>query len=132
MPYITFTIHLAALILAPGALRWVLAPMWAAAAALAHFKPDDRAATTHYVFFFIAGNSGLLFAYQIAALLVTGTPEPGATTLYSISVWLLGFAVMSAIGFYAYVLRFLFWDRTTPYFGGRVQSREVIQQIKRQ
>ena len=47
-------------------------------------------------------------------------------------MWLLGFAVMSAIGFYAYVLRFLFWDRTTPFFGGRMQAREVLQQIKRQ
>ena len=56
MPYIIFTVHLSALILAPGALRWVLAPMWAAATALAHFKPDDRAAITNYVFFFIAGN----------------------------------------------------------------------------
>jgi hypothetical protein len=132
MPYLILTLHLVALALAPGALRWVLAPMWGAAAALAYVKPDDRPATTNYVYFFLAGNAGLIVGYRIAALLVTGTPEPGATTLYGISVWLLGFAVMSAIGFYAYVLRFLFWDRTTPFFGGRMQSRDVIGQIKRQ
>jgi hypothetical protein len=132
MPYLILTLHLVALALAPGALRWVLAPMWGAAAALAYVKPDDRPATTNYVYFFMAGNAGLIVGYRIAALLVAGTPEPGATTLYGISVWLLGFAVMSAIGFYAYVLRFLFWDRTTPFFGGRMQSRDVIGQIKRQ
>lgn len=132
MPYLVLVLHLAALVLAPGALRWVLAPMWGAAAALAHFKPDDHAATTNYVYFFLIGNAGLIFGYRIAGLLVTGTPEPGATTLYGISVWLLGFAVMSGLGFYAYVLRFLFWDRTTPFFGGRMQSRDVIGQIKRQ
>ncbi len=132
MPYLIFALHLLGLVLAPGALRWFLAPMWLSAAALAYYKPDDRAATTNYVYFFLAGNAGLIFGYRIAALLVAGTPEPGATTLYGISVWLLGFAVMSCIGFYAYVLRFLFWDRTTPFFGGRLQSRDVIQQIKRQ
>lgn len=132
MPYLIFVLHTVALILAPGTLRWVLAPMWVAATALAYFKPDDRPAVTNYVYFFLAGNAGLIFAYRIAALLVGGTPEPGATTLYGISVWLLGFAVMSAIGFYAYVLRFLFWERTTPYFGGRMTAREVLQQIKRQ
>jgi len=132
MPTIIFAIHLSALILAPGALRWVLAPMWGAAAALAYLKPDDRAATTNYLYFLIAGNAGLIYAHRIAALLVAGTPEPAATTLYSIAVWLLGFAVMSAIGCYAYVLRFLFWERTTPYFGGRIESRDVIRQIKRQ
>ncbi|MFP4395403.1 MAG: hypothetical protein ACLFTI_09085 [Anaerolineales bacterium] len=132
MPYLIFALHLLALALAPGALRWVLAPMWGAAAALAFFKPDDRPATTNYIYFFLAGNAGLVFGYRIAALLVTGTPEPGATTLYGISVWLLGFAVMSCIGFYAYILRFLFWDRTTPFFGGRMRAREVVRQIKRQ
>ncbi len=132
MPYLILSLHLLALALAPGALRWVLAPMWGAAAALAYFKPDDRPATSNYVYFFLAGNAGLIFGYRIAALLVTGTPEPGATTLYGISVWLLGFAVMSCIGFYAYVLRFLFWDRTMPFFGGRMRTREVVRQIKRQ
>ena len=132
MSYLILALHTLALVLAPGALRWVLAPMWGAALALAYFKPDDRAATTNYIYFFLAGNAGLLFAYRIAALLVSGTPEPGATTLYGISVWLLGFAVMSAIGFCAYVLRFLFWDRLTPFFGGRMTSREVLRQVKRQ
>ena len=42
--------------------------MWGAAAALAYCKPDDRAATTNYIYFFLAGNAGLLFAYRIAAL----------------------------------------------------------------
>ncbi len=34
--------------------------MWLSAAALAYFKPDDRAATTNYGYFFLAGNAGLI------------------------------------------------------------------------
>ena len=54
MPYLIFVLHTVALILAPGTLRWVLAPMWGAAAALAYFKPDDRPAVINYDDLFLA------------------------------------------------------------------------------
>jgi hypothetical protein len=81
MPYLILTLHIMALILAPGALRWALAPMWLAAAALAHFKPDDRPATTNYVYFFLTGNAGLILGYRIAGLLSANTPDPGGKEL---------------------------------------------------
>jgi hypothetical protein len=49
-----------------------------AAAAMVQFKPDDGAATTSYVFFFIAGNAGLLVAHRIAGLLVRAPPSGAA------------------------------------------------------
>jgi hypothetical protein len=132
MEYMVLVLHLLALLLAPGGFRWLLAPQWSAAALLAHVKPNDRRATTNYLLYFIAGSALLVFAFRLVGVLAAGTPEPAGTTLYGISLWLLGLSGLVAIGHYAYVLRFLFWDRTTPLFGGRMEVEDVIGRIQRQ
>jgi membrane-bound metal-dependent hydrolase YbcI (DUF457 family) len=130
--YAVFAAHLLGLALAPGGFRWLLAFQWPASTALAYLKPNDRGTNANYLFMLTAAVSGLVFAFRVTDALARSSPDPAATTLYGISLWLLGLSGMVAVGHYAYVLRTAFWDRRSPMFDHRTRIHDVIGQLKRQ
>jgi len=132
MLYVVGGLSLIALILVPPLVRWPLALLWPAAAGLLWARPDDRPANVPYLLMGQAGVSLLIIAHAIVLEIGRGSPEPYASTMWSIGNWLLGIAAMLAIGIYAFILRFIFWDRQTPIFSGRETAEDVIGRIKRQ
>ncbi len=132
MLYTVGLLSLVALVLVPPPVRWPLAALWPAAAWLLWARPDDRPAHTPYLLMGITGVSLLIIGHAVVLAIAQGSPEPYASTMWGIGNWLLGIAAMVAMGIFAYILRFVFWDRQTPLFGGRETAHDVIAQIKRQ
>ncbi len=125
------SLYLLGVTLAPGSVRWLLAPTWGAAALLNYLQPDQRGATTPYILMSHAALGLILLGYRIAGLLAGASTEPTATLLYSTSLWLLGFGGLVLVGYYAYILRFLFWQRGTPWGGGRQTAARALASLTR-
>ncbi len=125
-------VHLIALLVLPQGYRWLLATACPAAALLAWAKPDDRPVTTNYSLGLIGVASVLCLGYRLLLLLAADTPDPAGATLYGSALWALGLAGATYLGYLIYVLRFLFWERSGPLFGGRARSTDVLAALKRQ
>ncbi len=125
-------IHLAALIVLPGGYRWLLATAFPVAALLAWYKPDDRDATLPLSLGMIGAVSAICIGYRILFTLALDTPDPEGALLYSLSIWALGLAGVTYLGYLIYVARFAFWERSSGMYGPRARiSQEVIPDVKR-